>query len=363
MPHRILCLSHLVWEERLFQRPQQLMTRFAAMGHDVLYLSLVSSRRWLRSPADREFRFAPRGAARNLPFVPLSGRLSSAFAVSRKLVEWHAREYFSKARGKRLLWIQHPSHLHAIDHLAHDVLVYDCMDPFGAFSASMPGTVGKEKELLKRADIVFTGGRSLHAQRKGMNTNMHCFPSGIDFDHFASAAEHGPVAAEAADIEKPVLGYFGAVDERIDWELVRRLCNARPEWSVLLIGPLVGMSSIPVQASNLYWLGGKPYADLPDYLRAFDVALIPWLVNDLTRFMSPTKTPEYLASGCPVVSTPVPDVISDYGDSVGVGGTMEEFINCCDTAVRRGRGPAVKPAPSQTWEEIAQAMMKIVENH
>ncbi len=361
MPCRILCLSHLAWEERLFQRPQQLMTRFAAQGHDVLYLALYSSRRWLRSPAEREHTVGPGGRARNLPFVPLSGRSRLAFSLSSRLVERHGRRHFAGTGGKRVLWLQHPSYLDAIARIPHDVLVYDCMDPFGAFNASARGTAEQERELLGRADVVFTGGRSLHRQREGMNPRMHCFPSGIDFDHFAGAAGDGPVAPEIARLKKPVLGYFGAVDERIDWRLLREVCAARPEWSVALVGPLVGMDRAPVAAPNLHVLGGRAFADLPGYLRGFDVATIPWLVNDLTRFMSPTKTPEYLASGCPVVSTAVPDVVADYGDAVGIAKTAEDFVARCEDALARGKGPARKPDASKTWDETAAEMMEIVE--
>ncbi|MEQ8821644.1 MAG: glycosyltransferase [Sumerlaeia bacterium] len=364
-PLRILCLSHLVWERNLFQRPQQLMTRFEALGHEVLYLTLMSSKKWLRLPAsERTLAIGERGRAKNLPFVPGSKRFQPVRRLSEALLCRAGQAFLQGADpGRRVLWVQHPCFLPHLDLLPHDLLVYDCMDPFQSFSSTASHIPGLEKELLARADLVFTGGRSLHRQREGSNPNMHCFPSGIDYPHFARGAEPGPVEPAVAALKKPVLGYFGAVDERIDWELLRAVCEARPQWSVALIGPLVLMNRPPVELPNLHYLGPKPYDKLPEVLRGFDVCLIPWKVNELTRFMSPTKTPEYLASGRPVVSVPIPDVVDDYGAVVRVAGDSGAFIAACGEALAAGIGPSLKPEAARTWEETAEAMAQRIRQH
>lgn len=361
----IICVSHLAWEERLFQRPQQLMLQFERLGCSVRYAALTSSRRWMgMAESERRIPFGERGTAFNRPFLPLSGRfpalrdasVGSAAKVAEKALPPAA------AVGPRVLWVQHPALAVPARRVRHDALVYDCMDPFGAFAASLPGTAERERALLHDADLVFTGGRSLHAQREGLNPRTHCFPSGIDFEHFASAAMPGDVPAELKALARPVLGYVGAVDERIDWPMVARLCAERPAWSVVFVGPLVGLARCPVDAPNFLHVGGRPYAQLPSWLRGFDVALIPWVVNDLTSFMSPTKTPEYLAAGCPVVSTAIPDVVADYGDCTFVANRPEDFVARCEQALARGRTGPVKPPAARTWEEIAREMLSLIQD-
>ncbi|MBX3728013.1 MAG: glycosyltransferase [Candidatus Sumerlaeia bacterium] len=362
-PLHIVCLSNLAWERRLFQRPQQLMTRFAAAGDRVLYVARWSSRRWLRAPADeRTVPFAPTGLARNIPYFPLSGRVGFMNGLSIRLAVAHARRFLRAApAGRRVLWFQNPDYEEAARALDHDLLVFDCMDPFVAFEATAPWVAEKDRRVVARADLLFTGGRSLQRQREGTHQAVHCFPSGIDFDHFARGAQPGELPADLAPLPRPVLGYFGAVDERIDWDLIGALCRARPQWSVVFLGPLIGLPAAPIAEPNFHHLGPKAYDLLPDYLRGFDVALIPWKVNELTRFMSPTKTPEYLAAGRPVVSTPIPDVEADYGDEVHIAADASGFVAACDRALADGTGPARKPPQSQTWDEIAQAMKDFME--
>ncbi len=359
----LLCLSHLPWEHRLFQRPQQLMTRFEALGHRVLYLSLISSRRWLADPKEsRGGSIGTTGQAINRPFIPLSGRFQTVAHRSRMTLGSYAQKFLhdAPAGSPRVVWLQHPGFLPLAERLPHDLLVYDCMDPFSAFQQSHTNVLDQENRLLERADLVFTGGHSLHRQREGRNSHLYCFPSGIDFPHFARAAEEGPLPEDLKTISPPVLGYFGAIDERIDWELIRAVCRARPEWSIVFLGPLLGMPDCPVDAPNFHHLGAKHYETLPEYLRGFTVALIPWLVNDLTRFMSPTKTPEYLAAGRPVVSTPIPDVANDYASEVHIAADAESFMAACAQALETGVGPARKPPQARTWDETAQEMGRLI---
>jgi UDP-galactopyranose mutase len=358
----IVNLSHLAWERKLFQRPQQLATRFAERGHEVSYFSLISFKRYMTSKMeDRIIQPRENLLAQHLPFIPLSRYFKPLGEATLQLLYAKARAPLSKAApGTRVLWLQNPSYIKAIDRVPHDVLVYDAMDPFRAFAKSGEHTGDVEDRVLRRANVVFTGGRSLHSLIEGTAPGAHCFPSGIDFPHFAKGAAPGPIPADLAKLPKPVLGYFGAVDERIDWKLISVLCQARRHWSIVFLGPLVLMDKIPIDEPNFHWLGPKPYDRLPDYLRGFDVCLIPWLVNDLTRYMSPTKTPEYLAAGRPVVSTPIPDVERDYAVEALIARTPEEYISACTTALMRGVGPAVKPPQSRTWDEIADEMLSLM---
>jgi UDP-galactopyranose mutase len=239
------------------------------------------------------------------------------------------------------------------------------MDQFEAFDKSPASDKRLEAALLRAADIVFTGGKTLQKAKAGVNPRTCCFPSGVEVEHFArAAAESTPVAEDIADIRHPILGYFGAVDERIDFGLIRYLCEQRPDWSVVFIGPLIRFDKCPVDAPNFHYLGKKEYGDLPRYLKAFDVCLMPFVDSELTRHISPTKTPEYLAGGKPVVSSPVPDVVEDYSDVVRIARTREDFLEQVDGALgdRAGVPSALVGHKTRirSWEQITREMERLI---
>lgn len=348
-------LSHLSWNRKLFQRPHQLALQFAKAGDKVHYYSVERLLTYLDTPMmDRIVEPEDRLSAMMLPQCPGVRRLAPARAITNALVRAKARGAWST--GTRVVWCQHPRFAALAGDLGADLIVYDCMDPHGAFRNRDKLVVEQEDALLRRADVVFAGGRSLARLLEERGATPECLPSGIDFDHFAQAAEPGTKPKELESLTPPILGYIGAIDERIDWELLRWLANERASWTFVLVGPLVGMDRIPISESNVIHVGGKNYSALPTWLRGFDVCLIPWVVDELTSYMSPTKTPEYLASGRPVVSVAIPDVEADFGAHVLIGRTKEEFLAACQRALVTGKGPAVKPESSRTWAEIATAM-------
>jgi UDP-galactopyranose mutase len=198
-----------------------------------------------------------------------------------------------------------------------DVTVYDNMDELAAFRGASPELLDLEARLFTEADVIFTGGRSLYEAKKTRHPNVHCFPSSVDAAHFASARlklEQDPLDQQC--IPRPRIGFFGVVDERMDMLLLKKLAELRPNWHFVIVGPVakVRLEDLP-RAENLHWLGMRSYSELPSYLARWDVGLMPFALNESTRFISPTKTPEFLAAGLPVVSTPVPDVVHSYGDS------------------------------------------------
>jgi len=370
----ILCLSHLRWETTLFQRPQQLMSRFAAMGLPVVYASQSSARRFARALLGGRWRelagrAGPHLLYRNWPFLPGAAGSPAIGRLNDGLLGSAARRVAARF-GPRplLLWLYHPGLLPAAARVPHDLLVYDCMDPFVAFKAQRDKEriAALERALLARADVVFTGGRTLQATREGINPRTYCFPSGVDLDHFAKALdERTSVPEDVARLPRPVLGYWGAVDERLDFGLLAHLCRAFPHGSVVLLGPLVGLERPPVDAPNLHWLGEKEYAALPAYLKAFDVCLLPFAASVLTAATSPTKTPEYLAGGRPMVATPVPDVAAAWGDVAAIAATPEAFADAVGRALERPRPDlslvAAARRRAMTWEQIAQAMRERIE--
>jgi len=203
------------------------------------------------------------------------------------------------------------------------------MDELSAFKFAPAELVALEKVLMKNADIVFTGGHSLYAAKKQLHSAIFPFPSSIDKEHFSKAKLQQAQPDDQADIVGPRIGFFGVIDERFDIELIRNIAQERPDWQIILIGPVVKISkdTLP-KNSNIHYLGQKTYNELPAYLSGWDVALIPFELNESTRYISPTKTLEYLAAGIPVVSTPIYDVINPYGTNnlVHISGNSEGFI-------------------------------------
>jgi len=197
------------------------------------------------------------------------------------------------------------------------------------------------RELTARADLVFAGGRSLYEAKRGRHAAVHLFPSSIDVDHFAGAREPRPDPEGQAHVPRPRLGWAGVIDERVDLGLLAGVAEARPDWQLVLIGPVadkLDRSQLP-QRPNLHWLGLRDYADLPAHMAGWDVGIMPFALNRSTAFISPTKTPEYLAAGLPVVSTPVRDVISPYGDLglVRIAADVDGWVAAVEAALREGR--------------------------
>ena len=213
-----------------------------------------------------------------------------------------------------LAWYYTPMALEFTADLEPELIIYDCMDELSAFQGAPPQLVQRERELLQRADVVFVGGHSLYDSKKQQNANAHCFPSSIDRAHFVVARQPIADPPDQQSIPHPRIGFFGVLDERLDLKLVAGIASRHPEWSLVLLGPLAKISheQLP-QAANIFYLGQKPYSALPSYLGGWDVAMLPFAMNASTRFISPTKTPEYLAAGKPVVSAPIRDVVEPYG--------------------------------------------------
>jgi UDP-galactopyranose mutase len=257
-------------------------------------------------------------------------------------------------------WYYSPMMLSFSRHLTAVCTVYDCLDELANFKFAPPELAGLERELMSVADVVFTGGYSLWEAKRERHPNIHPFPSSVDREHFAKARSrrHDPI--DQADLPGPRLGFYGVVDERMDLELLAAVADARPAWSIVIVGPVVKIdpAGLP-QRPNLHYLGAKTYDELPRYLGGWDVALTPFAINESTRFISPTKTPEYLAGGRPVVSTPIVDVVRHYGDleAVKVASTPGEFIAACDEALAlsRAKGGWLKSVDAalsaQSWDE------------
>jgi len=334
-PNTLICFSHLRWNF-VFQRPQHLMCRFSR-EMDVIYWEepVEIGPRETAYLQVREAKDAP-NVRIVVPHLPQNMPEDAREAALKRLLDAHV----ASVRGGLIAWYYTPMMLPFSRHLESSVTVYDAMDELSKFKFAPSQLLALEGELLKRADIVFTGGSSLYEAKKGRHSNIHCFPSSVDRIHFLKARARQFDPADQEDLPKPRLGFYGVIDERFDTDLLDKVAEMRPEWSFVMVGPVVKISQEDLpKRPNIHYLGGKTYAELPAYLSGWDVALMPFAMNESTQFISPTKTPEYLAGGKPVVSTPIKDVVRHYGhlEGVQIASTPEEFVAACEGALERSQ--------------------------
>jgi glycosyltransferase involved in cell wall biosynthesis len=358
-----LCLSHLRWSF-VYQRPQHLMSRFA-QSYNVLFFEEPVPGNGLEPELD--VRSDEDGVQVLVPQLPPGCTGEAADEAQRALLE----NYLTRLGVKDLvLWYYTPMSLSFSANLPRRVTIYDCMDELSAFRGAPPTLVERERELLAKADIVFTGGVSIWEAKRKLHDNAHAMPSSVDVAHFAQARNGPADPSDQASIAHPRLGFYGVIDERFDIDLLREMATQRPDWQFVMIGPVVKIdeATLPRQ-SNIHYLGGKTYDELPHYLAGWDVALMPFAMNESTRFISPTKTPEYLAGGCPVVSTPITDVVRTYGDSgvVRIADTAPAFIQACEEvmamAVNRERflADADRALGDMSWDQTQARMNEVIE--
>lgn len=359
----LICLSHLRWDF-VYQRPQHLLSR-CAQSRRVFFVEEP-----IASPDDSAYFDVSRresGVWVAVPYLPAGLGEGDAIALQKQLLD----ELVAEAQiVSPILWYYTPMSVPFSHHLLASAVVYDCMDELSAFKGAHPELQKREAHLFELADLVFTGGRSLYEAKQHQHSSIHAFPSSIDAAHFAQARNLTTEPSDQATIPHPRLGFYGVVDERMDLELLNGIAQARPDWHLVIIGPVVKINpeTLP-QRPNIHYLGGKSYQELPNYLAGWDVALLPFARNESTRFISPTKTPEYLAAGKPVVSTSIRDVVRPYGEEglVYIADTVPEFVNAIEKALDKNQTNAewvnrVDAFLAQTsWDITWQSMNELME--
>lgn len=318
----LVCLSHLRWDF-VYQRPQHLLGR-CAQERRVFF---VEEPMFGEGPLRLDVSEREEGVFVVVPHLP-AGLVSEAAleATQQTLID---RLFAEHDIREHVLWYYTPMAIGFTRHLEPLAVVYDCMDELSAFKGAPRALKDRETELFNRADLVFTGGQSLYEVKRHQHPNVHAFPSSIDRAHFSKARTWKEEPADQASIPHPRLGFFGVIDERLDIELLDGIAAARPDWQFVIIGPVVKIDPADLpKHPNIHYLGGKSYKELPAYLAGWDVASLLFARNESTRFISPTKTPEYLAAGKPVVSTSIRDVVRPYGERglVHIADSVADFI-------------------------------------
>jgi len=354
----VVCFSHLRWDF-VFQRPQHLMSRFAR-AHRVFvieepifdgttdHIEVVGS-------GNNVYRLIPHltenGSSANYRIKPLLTDKLSDLGV-----------------GKYINWFYTPMMLDLASGMQPLATVYDVMDELSAFRGAPPELLANESRLYERADLVFTGGQSLYEAKKGRHASVHAFPSSVDVTHFAKARQVTEDAELQKDIPHKRIGFVGVIDERMDLELLADLAGLKPDWQFIMIGPVVKISENDLpRRYNIHYLGMQSYDDLPQFLAGWDAAMMPFALNESTKFISPTKTPEYLAAGLGVVSTAITDVVTPYGEMglVHIAGTAAEFVRGLEAAMNEDAAArTVKVSEflkENSWDKTFQAMSDLID--
>ncbi len=328
----LICFSHLRWDF-VYQRPQHLISRFAK-NYRVYFVEEP-----FFDDGEEYMNVSPR--KENLYVV--QPHMKHGLSEEKKLDQQKSmlNQFFSDNKIINYkFWYYTPMALPFTDHFNPDLIIFDCMDELSAFKFAPQSLKDLESRLLEKSDIVFTGGHTLYQAKKHRHSNIHPFPSSIDKVHFGKARIIDTDPEDQKNIPHPRLGFYGVIDERFDIELIKSMAIQRPDWHFVMIGPVVKIDpeTLP-KLNNVHFLGSKSYNELPAYVSGWDIALIPFMINESTKFISPTKTPEYLAAGKPVVSTPIADVVDPYGNNglVHIASTAEEFIKAAEIELNKSK--------------------------
>jgi UDP-galactopyranose mutase len=357
----IIVFSHLRWDF-VYQRPQHLLSRLAQYYRVIFFEEPV----FQEGEASLNISTPLPNLMVCKPITPVktNGFHDDQLPYLQQMVRELAAEYQDP-----IVWFYTPMALPLLEELEPRHLVYDCMDELSAFKNPPPYLVERENELLKLADIVFTGGPSLYNAKKHRNPNVHCFPSSVDVEHFRRALDKNTAHPSQRELPRPRLGFYGVIDERFDADMVGKVAEAHPEWQIVLVGPVakIDPNSLPRQ-SNIHYMGQQSYEALPQFLAAWDVCLMPFAMNESTKFISPTKSLEYMAAELPIVSTPVKDVVDLHNDVAEIATSSSEFIAACERVLtmpsdeKQAKIRLMRQKLSRTsWNVTAAKMRELLE--
>lgn len=344
----MLVFSHLRWDF-VYQRPQHLISRISRK-HKTLFIEEPIP------PNENEgIGFETQVISPYLSI--LKPRVHAISDIAKILARLNVRQVNSA-------WFYSAAFYELLNTISADHIIYDCMDELSLFKGASQLLKDQEKKLLNTADLVLTGGISLYEEKSKHNPNVHCFPSSVDCEHFEKAKRNLMLPSDIKNIQHPIVGYIGVIDERIDMPLIQQTAELLPEFNFVMIGPLAKIEEKDLaKAENIHYLGMKDYDVLPNYLKAFDVAMMPFALNDSTRFISPTKTLEYMAAGKPIISTSIKDVVRQYNHCVEIIESPDEFKQAIVNAIssRKNQIAAYQKILEKTsWDNTASKMLNLL---
>ncbi len=357
----MVVFCHLRWDF-VYQRPQQLLSRLAQF-----YRILVVEEPFFHEGDSFIKTYSPCANITVVqPHTPVHapGFHDDQIAALQPLLS-----EFLPQDEEPVVWFYTPMALPLLHTVTPSLVVYDCMDELSAFKNAPAQLLQRESDLLKTADVVFTGGPSLYEAKRERHPNVHCFSSSVDIAHFSKALDRARAHPSQAALPEPRLGFYGVIDERFDTDLLRAVADARPQWQLVMVGPVVKIdpASLP-KNPNIHYMGQATYDELPAYLAAWQVCLMPFALNESTKFISPTKVLEYMAAELPIVSTDITDVARPYGHIVSIAHSAQQFVEACDAALaltpERSAGmiEAMRGVVQATsWDNTAERMFTLMQ--
>ena len=356
----LIVFCHLRWDF-VFQRPQHLMTRLAE-HYRILFVE---------EPVydEGQAHLKKTAVAPNITVCqPHTGIQAPGFHDDQIPTLQTLLADLVPEGERPVVWFYPPLALPLLQGFDPALVVYDCMDELAAFKNAPKQLLQRENALLNIADLCFTGGPSLYQSKRERHANAHCFSSSVDAKHFQKALDRDYSHPEQAHVARPRLGFYGVIDERFDTDLVSQVAQARPDWQIVLVGPVVKIdpANLP-RANNIHYMGQRTYDQLPQFLAGWDVCLLPFALNESTKFISPTKVLEYMAAQLPIVSTPITDVVKPYGDIVAIAHDPQEFIAACERALAMSddekaamRARMREVVSNTSWNKTANSMHQLM---
>jgi len=358
----IIVFCHLRWDF-VFQRPQHLLTRLANHYNIIV----VEEPIFHEGPGYLKKTTPSPNITICQPHTPVHapGFHDDQLSLLQPLVM-----DLVPAGEDPIVWFYTPMALPILQSLHPSLVVYDCMDELAAFRNSPKQLLQREAALLGIADLVFTGGPSLYEAKRNRHHDVHCFASSVDVQHFEQALNRLNSHEAHRDISGPRLGFYGVIDERLDLDLLAAVADAHPQWQIVLVGPVVKIdpASLP-RRDNIHYLGQQSYEALPKFLAGWDVCLLPFALNEATKYISPTKVLEYMAAELPIVSTAITDVVQPYGDIVRIAHTAQQFIQACEDALALNEQQRLEMVTRMrevvaktSWNATATQMRELMQN-
>ncbi len=349
----LIVFSHLRWEF-VFQRPQHIISRLSA-NRKVLFV-------------EEPVHFEP-GEENTCKLITVNQHITILQPKVRHMDDiWQVVKKHA-GRSVPAAWFYSAAFSPVLEVMNFKTVIYDCMDELSLFKGADPKLIEQEKYLMSKADIVFTGGKSLYESKKQSHHNVHCFPSSVDHLHFRKALNGIAIPQDIRHLKGMVVGYYGVIDERLDLVLLDEVASLNPDSSYVMIGPLAKIQpeDLP-RRENIHYYGAREYEQLPNYLKAIDIAMMPFAMNDATRFISPTKTLEFMAAGKPIISTPVYDVVRDYSKHIHIVNNAKEFGKAQDAISKQRDTQAYYSTKyseilqSTSWDNTVNRMEELISN-
>lgn len=382
----IICISSIDWDF-IWQNHQEIMSRFVDNGNRVLFIENTGVRmpklrdlprlkrrfiNWrkglsgIRKERDGLYIYSP--LLLPFPYLWIARRLNKMLLNS-ILRRWVKSMNFSDS----IMWIYLPTGttLDLLENLDNKLVIYYCVDNFSASSPTAKKIKRTEEKVIRKSDLIFTTSRGLYKRCIQYNNNVHLFTGGVNMNNYRKQeVGNDRLPEDISNLPQPIVGYVGGIHKWLDLELIEFLSEKYPQYSFVFIGPVQTDITKLSQKKNIHFLGSKGYSELPKYIKAFDVGIIPYLITDYTRDVFPTKVNEYFALGKPVVSAALPEIkfinsTRTDQELILIGEDKNDFGQCISRAIQTDnqelRKSRIALGQENNWDNKIEQMSGLID--